>query len=293
MMSCHGTGRCPAFVLVLVLALCPTVDAELRTGQTQRASFLQRARQAAAAVQLPSLPNPLGTFTNGTASATDPNACHPRCDWDCGPMECNNVCRPVCQPPKCMTTCPKPNVKQCLHVCKDPQCAVVCAAQTNHTLPPNCTTVCNDPKCELECTQDGQGCETTCDDPVCSFSCKPKDCPEPDCQLKCQKPPVSCAKPPAGAAAAGAEAGSAASMAAGQPPPPAAGEKAAADSMQMSVPGVVAWHGMARVPASHLGRTAQTTPVPTTPSPDGPPYAPGYAPAEGPAAAAAAAPAAA
>lgn len=272
--------RCLLAAWGLGLLLGPGAAAEARWGLPSL-----RARSG----HLGLLTEQVVVATGSTRVSTADDDCHPHCDWDCGQTQCNEVCRPVCQPPKCTTTCPRTDLKKCRHVCKDPKCAVVCPPQKNHKTAPNCTTVCDDPKCAMECGQGGQGCETICDDPVCSFKCTPKECPQPDCKMKCQPAPASCTTtPPPETEEPGTSAGPGGLAAIRAAVARVFSSGASSDSQkdaESADTGVVAWRGLARVPAEHLGRTAQTTPPPTPPPKEGPPYAPGYAPAAAPAAA--------
>lgn len=114
--------------------------------------------------------------------------CHSKCRWHCERMFCDNVCKPVCQPPKCVTACAKPNLAHCRHVCRDPVCTTVCPkeAQCPERDCPKCTTLCGEPQCVLDCGQ-ARACESRCQDPVCSWNCTHAKCPEPHCILQCDK----------------------------------------------------------------------------------------------------------
>jgi len=114
--------------------------------------------------------------------------CHPKCTWKCDSSAgatCDTSCSPLCQPPKCVTTCKPVVLSKCKSVCQEPQCAVVCPHQCAHGRCPKCKAVCNKPACILDCGQT-RSCESKCANPLCAWRCEPnKSCPSPNCRLVC------------------------------------------------------------------------------------------------------------
>lgn len=109
--------------------------------------------------------------------------CHPKCWWNCGTADCDEVCDPVCAPPQCETACGAINMASCRQVCQPPKCAIVCpTSHCSHGGCPGCKTVCAPPKCTTECAEQ---CESKCSDPQCTWKCNPGKCEKPRCTLTC------------------------------------------------------------------------------------------------------------
>jgi len=115
---------------------------------------------------------------------TLPKGCHPKCMWSCGKTECDQVCTPVCAPPKCVTKCGALDIGSCNQMCDPPKCVVVCpTVQCEHAECPKCKTVCAPPVCHTDCAEN---CDSQCADPTCSWTCKPSaECVKPQCALDC------------------------------------------------------------------------------------------------------------
>lgn len=109
--------------------------------------------------------------------------CHPKCWWNCGTADCDEVCDPVCAPPQCETACGAINMASCRQVCQPPKCAIVCpTSHCSHGGCPGCKTVCAPPKCTTECAEQ---CESKCSEPQCTWKCNPGKCEKPRCTLTC------------------------------------------------------------------------------------------------------------
>lgn len=109
--------------------------------------------------------------------------CHPKCTWNCGNAECDEVCDPVCAPPQCETACATINLAACRQRCDPPKCAIVCpTSHCAHGGCPACKTVCAPPKCTTECAEQ---CESKCSEPQCTWKCNPGQCEKPRCTLTC------------------------------------------------------------------------------------------------------------
>ena len=50
--------------------------------------------------------------------------CHPQCSWKCDDPHCPAICDPVCEPPKCHTSCAEPKNAICDVKCEKPECEV-------------------------------------------------------------------------------------------------------------------------------------------------------------------------
>jgi len=116
--------------------------------------------------------------------APTPHGCHPKCMWSCGNADCDEVCEPVCAPPRCETACPPINLATCSQKCEPPKCAIVCPSMhCEHGDCPKCMTICNPAKCTTSCSD--EQCESKCAEPQCTWKCNPAKCEQPKCSLKC------------------------------------------------------------------------------------------------------------
>lgn len=140
-----------------------------------------------------------GRFATGGGSKKPD--CHPKCVWQCG-GGCDEVCTPVCAPPKCETSCGPLENAACYQHCPPPKCAVVCPPNCNSESPgagydqpndankecPDCKTICAPPECHTVCSNN---CESRCAEPQCTWNCKPSpQCVQPKCKLDCGHPKV-------------------------------------------------------------------------------------------------------
>lgn len=124
---------------------------------------------------------PTQTAMYGAAAASAD--CHPKCTWNCGNADCDEVCDPVCAPPQCETACATINLAACRQRCDPPKCAIVCpTSHCAHGGCPACKTVCSPPKCRTECAEQ---CESKCSEPQCTWKCNPGQCEKPRCTLQC------------------------------------------------------------------------------------------------------------
>merc|ERR1719222_804142 len=108
--------------------------------------------------------------------------CHPKCWWNCGSADRDEVCDPVCAPPQCETACSPLQAGSCRQVCDPPKCAIVCPGPCAHGGCPNCKTICAPPKCTTQCAEQ---CESKGSDPQCTWKCNPGQCEKPRCSLTC------------------------------------------------------------------------------------------------------------
>lgn len=153
------------------------------------------AAPSRAALHAGRLPKPANFFSGDAermdelpeAQSLSDDECHPKCLWRCHNQTCDTSCRPLCQAPKCVTTCPKLKVSACRQVCDPARCAAVCPPSCEKQRCPECEMVCGEPECRLDCGQ-AHNCDSKCEDPLCSFECQPESCPEPKCFLTCEKP---------------------------------------------------------------------------------------------------------
>lgn len=126
---------------------------------------------------------PIGMMGQQPGGGGGGNDCHPKCWWNCGTADCDEVCDPVCAPPQCETACGAINMASCRQVCQPPKCAIVCPTQhCSHGGCPGCKTVCAPPKCTTECAEQ---CESKCSEPQCTWKCNPGKCEKPRCTLTC------------------------------------------------------------------------------------------------------------
>lgn len=121
-------------------------------------------------------------------SQADP--CNPVCRWTCDNAVCEEVCAPLCEPPRCETRCRAFDTSQCTESCSEPQCTVTCPnSRCEKTHCSGCFTSCQKPSCFLNCSSHAQSCDTVCEDPVCEWDCqKPATCPAPRCKMQCDMP---------------------------------------------------------------------------------------------------------
>lgn len=115
--------------------------------------------------------------------------CRPTCRWHCDDPICEQTCEPKCASPVCKTFCQHVDDNSCQTTCEEPKCTVICPAHMGQCKGPDCkgpnkcTTVCGAPECKTQCAR---SCESKCADPVCQYECeKPKECPQPRCQMVC------------------------------------------------------------------------------------------------------------
>ena len=52
------------------------------------------------------------------------STCHPQCSWKCDDPHCPAICDPVCEPPRCHTSCAEPKNAICDVKCEKPLCEV-------------------------------------------------------------------------------------------------------------------------------------------------------------------------
>ena len=100
----------------------------------------------------------------------------PECRWQCDDPICHAICRPVCQPPQCQSSC----------LGSTPDCWTSCIGTDGDiSVADSC------PYCSTKCNPlSVPGCQITCGPPQCTWTCsKPLDgCRQPSCQLVCERP---------------------------------------------------------------------------------------------------------
>mmetsp|Transcript_35287 Transcript_35287/g.64557 ORF Transcript_35287/g.64557 Transcript_35287/m.64557 type:complete len:428 (+) Transcript_35287:71-1354(+) len=130
-------------------------------------------------------------YAANTTGFADRPPCEPKCSWHCGPQkECDEVCEPICAPPKCELACRK-SADHCETRCEPPRCAVLCPTSqcTSAGECAKCRTVCGEPKCTTVCSDD---CTSMCAKPSCTWKCHPGKCPEPQCKMQCEDEGQAC-----------------------------------------------------------------------------------------------------
>merc|ERR1712147_309081 len=112
----------------------------------------------------------VGLLCLSVVSATETNTtCHPQCSWKCDDPHCPAICDPVCEPPKCHTSCAEPRNAICDVKCEKPEYEIKCP----------------DKGCEMfDCPK----CVTVCEEPRCDWKCHKPACPKPKCELVCENP---------------------------------------------------------------------------------------------------------
>ena len=115
--------------------------------------------------------------------------CHPQCSWKCDDPHCPAICDPVCEPPKCHTSCAEPKNAICDVKCEKPECEIKCPDRGCAGLDcPKCVTVCKQPHCVTHCQAPKPECEPVCEEPKCDWKCHKPQCPKPKCELVCENP---------------------------------------------------------------------------------------------------------
>lgn len=154
------------------------------------------------AASMPAPVSPAGAIVAGGgptqpgAPVANPGKCTPKCTWHCGTRQCDQVCTPNCQSPRCQTRCQGVSTLGCKMECSEPQCTVLCPpTPCAGTDCPGCAMQCGKPSCNTVCPPNTNQCEQICEKPVCNWKCTaPLDCPKPTCSLECD-PPKPCDTP--------------------------------------------------------------------------------------------------
>merc|ERR1711976_538195 len=69
-----------------------------------------------------------------------------------GDPHCPAICDPVCEPPKCHTSCAEPKNAICDVKCEKPECEIKCPDKGCEMFDcPKCVTVCKQPHCVTHC----------------------------------------------------------------------------------------------------------------------------------------------
>lgn len=105
----------------------------------------------------------------------------PQCRWLCDDPECEADCKHYCEAPKCEYQCQSSG-----QICPGlPNCHIECNDCIEPDSCPQCEIKCEDPQCDQ--------CDIVCQAPECSWDCqKPKNCPEPHCELQCESYACPC-----------------------------------------------------------------------------------------------------